>query len=133
LKQLDTANRLLLSGTPLQNNLTELWSLLNFILPDIFADLTTFQSWFDFDDNLGGAEGADKLIADEMHNKTVSKLHTILDPFLLRRLKSDVELGLPPKHEFVILAPLTKTQVIFPDAQCGIMAIIRRGTMASFS
>lgn len=111
LKTLDTANRLLLSGTPLQNNLTELWSLLNFILPDIFADLTTFQTWFDFDDNLGGEAGADKLIADEMRNKTVSKLHTILDPFLLRRLKSDVELGLPPKHEYVILAPLTATQV----------------------
>ena len=42
-------NRLLLTGTPLQNNLTELWSLLNFLLPDIFDDLDSFQAWFDFD------------------------------------------------------------------------------------
>jgi SNF2 family DNA or RNA helicase len=43
---------LLLTGTPLQNNLTELWSLLNFILPDIFDNLDNFQSWFDFEDEL---------------------------------------------------------------------------------
>ena len=46
----------------------------------------------------------------------MSKLHTILDPFLLRRLKSDVELGLPLKHEFAILAPLTATQIKFNEA-----------------
>lgn len=85
LKSLDTGNRLLLSGTPLQNNLTELWSLLNFILPDIFQvrslaqccrhllrairlkvrcaqDLATFQSWFDFDEDLHGADGGQRII-----------------------------------------------------------------------
>lgn len=46
LKSLNTANRLLLTGTPLQNNLAELWSLLNFLLPDIFDDLESFQSWY---------------------------------------------------------------------------------------
>jgi len=45
LKSYSSANRLLLSGTPLQNNLSELWSLLNFLLPDIFDDLDMFQSW----------------------------------------------------------------------------------------
>ena len=45
----DNCNRLLLTGTPLQNNLTELWSLLNFLLPNIFDDLDSFQAWFDFD------------------------------------------------------------------------------------
>lgn len=44
LKSLNSTNRLLLSGTPLQNNLTELWSLLNFLLPDIFDDLDSFQT-----------------------------------------------------------------------------------------
>ena len=45
LKKLTSANRLLLTGTPLQNNLCELWSLLNFLLPDIFDDLDAFQEW----------------------------------------------------------------------------------------
>merc|ERR1740138_2061564 len=45
----DSCNRLLLTGTPLQNNLTELWSLLNFLLPSIFDDLDLFQEWFEYD------------------------------------------------------------------------------------
>lgn len=45
LKYLTVENKLLLTGTPLQNNLAELWSLLNFILPDIFASLEEFESW----------------------------------------------------------------------------------------
>jgi ATP-dependent DNA helicase len=92
LKALKADNRLLLSGTPLQNNLTELWSLLHFILPEIFQDLQTFQTWFDFDETLQTEDGTQKIIEDEGKNKTISKLHTILDPFLLRRqaLKSRV-------------------------------------------
>jgi len=46
LKSYHSANRLLLTGTPLQNNLSELWSLLNFLLPDIFDDLESFQNWY---------------------------------------------------------------------------------------
>ena len=57
LKSYDAANRLLLTGTPLQNNLAELWSLLNFLLPDIFDDLHSFQSWFDFDAGRQGGGG----------------------------------------------------------------------------
>lgn len=45
LKLINVENKLLLTGTPLQNNLAELWSLLNFILPDIFASLEEFESW----------------------------------------------------------------------------------------
>ena len=51
-----SCNRLLLTGTPLQNNLTELWSLLNFLLPSIFDDLDAFQAWFDFDFTQDGTE-----------------------------------------------------------------------------
>ena len=53
-------NKLLLTGTPLQNNLPELWSLLHFLLPDVFTSLSQFQSWFDFDgkkDDNGGGKG----------------------------------------------------------------------------
>merc|ERR1719421_1608473 len=76
-------NRLLLTGTPLQNNLTELWSLLNFLLPNIFDDLDAFQAWFDFDFK---SEGIDqKVLEGEEKNNVVTKLHQILRPFLLRR------------------------------------------------
>jgi ATP-dependent DNA helicase len=57
LKTIDSANRLLLTGTPLQNDLTELWALLNFLLPNIFDDLKSFQAWFDFDQQAMGDAG----------------------------------------------------------------------------
>jgi len=116
LKAMQTDNRLLLSGTPLQNNLSELWSLLNFILPEIFQDLTTFQTWFDFDEDLHGDGGTQRILEEEKSNQTISKLHTILDPFLLRRLKTDVLFNLPIKREYLILAPLTETQLRYNHA-----------------
>mmetsp|Transcript_38745 Transcript_38745/g.91462 ORF Transcript_38745/g.91462 Transcript_38745/m.91462 type:complete len:830 (+) Transcript_38745:103-2592(+) len=117
LKALHTDNRLLLSGTPLQNNLSELWSLLNFILPEIFQDLSTFQTWFDFDDDLHSEAGTERMVEEEKKHKTISKLHTILDPFLLRRLKTDVlQHLLPVKREYLILAPLTETQLRYNTA-----------------
>jgi ATP-dependent DNA helicase len=81
LKALHADNRLLLTGTPLQNNLVELWSLLNFILPDIFDSLETFRDWFDFDELLvgGASEGAAaKIMLQEEENRMVSKLHAII-------------------------------------------------------
>eukprot|EP00794_Sanderia_malayensis_P013930 gene13930-15382_t len=109
LKTYKTANRLLLTGTPLQNNLAELWSLLNFLLPDIFDDLYSFQEWFDFSavEEDGGHE---KIIAQEQEEHVLETLHAILTPFLLRRLKTDVDLSIPPKRELIVYAPLTKEQ-----------------------
>ncbi|KAL1916936.1 uncharacterized protein VTP21DRAFT_5133 [Calcarisporiella thermophila] len=115
LKTYNSANRLLLTGTPLQNSLRELWSLLNFLLPDIFDDLELFQSWFDFSDLHD--ENAQKRILDiEAETRVVSNLHHILRPFLLRRLKTDVEHSLPKKKEYIIYAPITKTQKDMYDA-----------------
>ena len=74
------------AGTPLQNNLAELWSLLNFILPDVFCSLSDFESWFDFSEV--GKEGADKaLLAQEQRNNVITKLHSLMKPFMLRRTK----------------------------------------------
>ncbi|KAJ3093898.1 hypothetical protein HK100_006360 [Physocladia obscura] len=117
LKSYPSANRLILSGTPLQNNLTELWSLLNFLMPDIFESITDFESWFDFDDlgNNDTPKGIDK----ESSFSLVSSLHEILKPFLLRRIKTEVELDLPKKRELLLFAPLMPKQKELYDACVG--------------
>ncbi|KAF9937976.1 hypothetical protein BGZ67_000680 [Mortierella alpina] len=115
LKSYHSANRLLLTGTPLQNNLSELWSLLNFLLPDIFDDKEGFAEWFDFSD-INAKEGQERILGEESENGIVSSLHHILKPFLLRRIKTDVEHSLPKKKEYVLYAPLTPTQKQWYDA-----------------
>ena len=99
IRTFETRYRLLLTGTPLQNNLHELWALLNFLVPDVFASAEQFDDWFnlDIDD------------ADEK-NKLISQLHKILRPFMLRRLKVDVEKSLPPKHETILFTGMSKCQ-----------------------
>jgi ATP-dependent DNA helicase len=112
LKMLGKEGRLLLTGTPLQNNLQELWSLLNFILPDVFANVDDFNEWFDFSgmiDGGGGGEGDDRQEGDQ-RGLIVKKLQQILRPFLLRRVKSDVLASLPPKKEIVLYCPMTAMQ-----------------------
>lgn len=112
LKQLSAENLLLLTGTPLQNNLPELWSLLNFILPNIFTSLQEFQSWFD----IAGKAGSDSEdVLESRKIQVVSKLHHILRPFLLRRLKVDVEKSLPKKKELILYTPMTKKQKDYND------------------
>ncbi|KAF6014509.1 hypothetical protein HII13_000854 [Brettanomyces bruxellensis] len=118
LKRIRTSNRLLLTGTPLQNNLDELWSLLNFILPDIFHDVEVFQQWFDFsafenlkeDSSSAVSQHFNDIVSLEIQKTLVKNLHTILKPFLLRRLKKDVMKGLPPKREYIIYSKLSKKQ-----------------------
>ncbi|CAG8765940.1 4191_t:CDS:10, partial [Gigaspora margarita] len=88
-------NRLLITGTPLQNNLHELWALLNFLLPDVFSSSKDFDSWFKSHDN---------------QDNVVQQLHKVLRPFLLRRIKSDVEKSLLPKKEVNIYVGMTSMQ-----------------------
>lgn len=90
-------NRLLITGTPLQNNLHELWSLLNFLLPDVFGDSTVFDQWFSNQES------------DQ--DTIVQQLHRVLRPFLLRRVKSDVEKSLLPKKELNLYVPMSDMQV----------------------
>ncbi|XP_069756937.1 lymphoid-specific helicase isoform X2 [Narcine bancroftii] len=113
LKRFNTDNKLLLTGTPLQNNLAELWSLLNFLLPDVFDDLKSFESWFAIS-NI--TENVEDIVAKEQEQSILHMLHQILTPFLLRRLKSDVTLDIPPKREVVVYAPLSKKQESFYTA-----------------
>lgn len=109
LKRFSSAQRLILTGTPLHNNLKELWSLLNFILPDIFDDLETFEKWFDFSD-IHNDGGSNRLLSKEDSKSVITQLHAILKPFLLRRMKTDVETSLPPKKEYLLYAPLSPLQ-----------------------
>ncbi|XP_006811814.1 lymphocyte-specific helicase [Saccoglossus kowalevskii] len=115
LKQYKSANRILLTGTPLQNNLSELWSMLNFLLPDVFNDLASFESWFDLQ-SLSEKGGDEALVAREQEKNILSMLHQILSPFLLRRLKTDVALSIPPKKEVLVYAPLTPLQHEYYEA-----------------
>ncbi|TIC05781.1 hypothetical protein E3Q16_01818 [Wallemia mellicola] len=111
LRTIVSANRLIITGTPLQNNLRELWTLLNFCLPQLFDDLDSFQTLFNFDEvDENGEKDADKTA------QLITTLHEILRPFLLRRLKADVAKTLPPKKEYVLYAPLTKKQKTVYDA-----------------
>lgn len=109
LQSYQSANRLLITGTPLQNNLTELWSLLHFLMPSIFDKLESFESWFDFS-ALKEKGGYEQILSEERQKSLVASLHAILKPFLLRRVKADVETSLPKKREYVLYAPLTQTQ-----------------------
>ncbi|KAF1992507.1 hypothetical protein K402DRAFT_344863 [Aulographum hederae CBS 113979] len=109
LQTYQSANRLLITGTPLQNNLTELWSLLHFLMPLIFDKLESFESWFDFS-ALKEKNGYEQILNEERQGKLVASLHAILKPFLLRRVKMDVEKLMPKKREYVLFAPLTSMQ-----------------------
>ena len=96
--------RLLLTGTPLQNNLMELWSLMHFLMPSVFGSQSAFREWFG-NPLVGMVEGT-----EEYNAHLVERLHKILRPFLLRRLKKEVELQLPKKTESVLMCSLSKRQ-----------------------
>ncbi|KAJ3163274.1 hypothetical protein HDU88_006372 [Geranomyces variabilis] len=95
-RELPCRNRLLLTGTPLQNELKELWALLNFLLPDIFSDSEDFEKWF-------REQGGE-------NDKVANQLHKVLAPFLLRRIKADVEKSLLPKKRLNIYVGMSTMQ-----------------------
>ena len=78
--------KLLLTGTPLQNNLEELFHLLNFLCPDKFNELNLFQNEF----------------ADLTKEEQVKRLHDMLGPHMLRRLKADVLKNMPTKSVIIL-------------------------------
>lgn len=96
-----TRYRLILTGTPLQNNLPELWALLNFVLPNIFKSVKSFDEWFNTPFANTGSQDRMELTEEEQL-LVIRRLHKVLRPFLLRRLKKDVEKDLPDKQERVI-------------------------------
>lgn len=91
--EFNTNHRLLITGTPLQNSLRELWALLHFIMPAKFDDWEYFEKEH-----------------DHSANKGYSKLHKQLEPYILRRVKKDVEKSLPAKVEQILRVEMTSIQ-----------------------
>ena len=100
----NTQRRLLLTGTPLQNNLMELWALMHFLMPHIFRSRKEFSYWFS-NPLTGMIEGNSGI-----NNDLINRLHGIMRPFLLRRLKKDVEKQLPGKFEHIVMCKLSRRQ-----------------------
>lgn len=97
-------NRLLLTGTPIQNNMQELWALLHFIMPSLFDSHDEFSDWFSKDIE-SHAQSNTKLNEDQL-----KRLHMILKPFMLRRIKKHVQKELGDKVELDVFCDLTYRQ-----------------------
>ena len=108
-KELRTANRIILSGTPMQNNLIELWSLFDFIFPMRLGTLVNFRQQFEFPIRQGGYASASNLQV-QTAMKCAETLKDTISPYLLQRFKVDVAADLPKKSEQVLFCKLTKLQ-----------------------
>lgn len=102
-------SRFLITGTPLQNDLKELWSLLHFLLPTVFTEWELFEAYFDFSD-LRDEKTTEGFLQEKKTHEMIAKIHQILQPLLLRRIKADVEHLLPKKREYILYAPMTHDQ-----------------------
>jgi SWI/SNF-related matrix-associated actin-dependent regulator of chromatin subfamily A protein 2/4 len=103
----EAPHRILLTGTPLQNNLPELWALLNFLLPTIFQSCNNFEQWFNTPFSMTNEKVE---LNEEEKILIIRRLHKVLRPFLLRRLKKEVESQLPDKVEYVIKCDMSALQ-----------------------
>ncbi|NXG03841.1 INO80 ATPase, partial [Sakesphorus luctuosus] len=110
LLQFQCRNRLLLTGTPIQNTMAELWALLHFIMPTLFDSHEEFNEWFSKDIE---SHAENKSAIDE---NQLSRLHMILKPFMLRRIKKDVENELSDKIEILMYCQQTSRQKLLYQA-----------------
>ncbi|KAI9719815.1 MAG: hypothetical protein M1812_003304 [Candelaria pacifica] len=108
-KNLRTSNRVILSGTPMQNNLTELWSLFDFVFPMRLGTLVNFRNQFEYPIRQGGYANATNLQV-QTAMKCAETLKDAISPYLLQRYKIDVAADLPQKSEQVLFCKLTKQQ-----------------------
>jgi DNA helicase INO80 len=119
-------NRLLLTGTPIQNNMQELWALLHFIMPSLFDSHDEFSEWFSKDIE-SHAQSNTKLNEDQL-----KRLHMILKPFMLRRVKKHVQKELGDKIEIDLFCDLTYRQRAYYSNlrnQISIMDLIEKATL----
>ncbi|XP_029419905.1 DNA excision repair protein ERCC-6 isoform X2 [Nannospalax galili] len=110
-KQFRTPHRIILSGSPMQNNLRELWSLFDFVFPGKLGTLPVFMEQFSVPITMGGYSNASPVQVKTAY-KCACVLRDTINPYLLRRMKSDVKmsLSLPDKNEQVLFCRLTDEQ-----------------------
>ncbi|KAG5444873.1 DNA excision repair protein ERCC-6 [Clonorchis sinensis] len=108
-KRFATSHRLILSGSPMQNNLRELWSLFDFVSPGRLGPLPEFMQQFAIPITQGGYASASPLQVETAY-RCACTLRDLLMPFLIRRLKTDVQIQLPAKSEQVLFCRLTNYQ-----------------------
>ncbi|XP_040577120.1 DNA excision repair protein ERCC-6 [Lepeophtheirus salmonis] len=110
-KSIPTCHRLILSGSPLQNNLKELWSLFDFIYPGKLGTLPVFIQQFSVPITQGGYSNASRVAVATAY-KCATVLRDTITPYLLRRMKSDVKshINLPEKSEQILFCRLTDEQ-----------------------
>ncbi len=113
-KTLDARHRFALTGTPIENNLGELWSIFDFIMPGYLGSYSHFRDEYESEVVRG-----DKSVAE--------RLKRIVQPFILRRLKSEVLTELPPKTEIIMRTPMEKEQRELYDANLSLI----KGSMIS--
>lgn len=119
-------NRLLLTGTPIQNNMQELWALLHFIMPTLFDSHDEFSDWFSKDIE-SHAQSNTKLNHDQL-----KRLHMILKPFMLRRVKAHVQKELGDKVEKDVFCDLTYRQRAYYAnlrSKISVMDLIEKATL----
>ena len=123
-RRLHFGGALLLTGTPLQNDLHELWALLNFLHPELLPSSAAFDAAFRLEGGGGGggsssaqgggaARGAGGKGGGKVDSAALRRAHELLRPLMLRRVKADVERQLPPKLETKILCPLSECQLFW--------------------
>ncbi|KAH6595819.1 hypothetical protein BASA50_005546 [Batrachochytrium salamandrivorans] len=108
-KRFKSPHRIILSGTPIQNNLMELWSLYDFVFPGRLGTLPVFQTQFSVPISLGGYANASNIQVQTAY-KCACILRDLISPYMLRRMKSDVASDLPKKSEQVLFCRLSHIQ-----------------------
>ncbi|WJX11944.1 hypothetical protein P8452_02490 [Trifolium repens] len=109
-KQLQTVHRVIMTGAPIQNKLSELWSLFDFVFPGKLGVLPVFEAEFAVPIAVGGYSNASPLQVSTAYRCAVM-LRDLIMPYLLRRMKADVNAQLPKKTEHVLFCSLTSEQV----------------------
>ena len=102
LSRVHRQHTVLLTGTPVQNNLHELFAILAFLHPDVFSNSSAFDDAFDLSSN-----------EHKVDSKTLDAAHYLMKPFVLRRVKGEVEVSLPEKTETKIMCPLSNAQTFW--------------------